>query len=474
MAAGVIVLEFNELVPALLNQFIDRGYLQNFKRLRDEAIVATTDAEEAPPLLEPWIQWVTVHAGVPYSTHGCFHLSDGANYKGPRIWDLVSEAGGQVWICGSMNAGVRAGSINGHVLPDPWATGIQALPYNFFEPYINFVRPYVQEHSTGRPNVALSDVLRCARFMALNGLSAKTVWATIRQLLSERRDRTHWRRATILDQMQWDIFKAVFKANKPQLATFFLNSTAHFQHFHWREMEPAEFSVKPTDENMRIYSDAVLFGYAQMDKIVGDALSLAGNEHSLVLCTALSQQPMLNFEEKGGRQIFRHHDHVSLLEFAGVAERYEYSPIMSQQFFLTFKDQATAQAAAAKIEGLRMENGEQLMLARIEGTKVLSGCMTDHPPAPDATISSIASNKRLRFWDCFYPLNALRSGMHHADGALWVRTPSRRHLNLDRKVSLLEIAPTLMDLAGVSSDHRFERPPIAEVLATRADEKTAA
>ncbi len=40
----VIVLEFNELVPSLVDRFIAEGKLPNFKRLRNESTVAVTDA----------------------------------------------------------------------------------------------------------------------------------------------------------------------------------------------------------------------------------------------------------------------------------------------------------------------------------------------------------------------------------------------------------------------------------------------
>jgi hypothetical protein len=463
MSQSVMVLEYNELVPDLLDRFIAEGHLPNFKRLRDESIVAVTDAEEEAPLLEPWIQWVTVHSGVSFAEHKCFDLNSGAQFKGPRIWDLVSQAGGSVWICGSMNAGVANGSINGHILPDAWATEFQALPLGFFEPYTNLVRRYVQEHSATRTNVGLRDILQFVRFMIQNGLSATTVWSTVRQLASEKLDHTQWRRATILNRLQWDLFKSIYRSKQPTFATFFLNSTAHFQHFHWREMEPNRFSVKPRDEDVRVYGEAILFGYQQMDKLVGEALDLAGPETTVVMCTALSQQPMLTFEDEGGRQIFRHHDHKTLLDFAGVSNFLEYSPIMSQQFILNFANSNAAEEAADRISALRMETGEQLMLGRVDGTKVLCGCLIDSPPPQEALFSGSASNDTLQFWDCFYPLEALRSGMHHPDGALWIRTPSRRHAKMARKVSLREIAPTLLSCAGIDTDQTFAFPAIKEV-----------
>ncbi|HEY3586811.1 MAG TPA: hypothetical protein VGK85_06655, partial [Myxococcaceae bacterium] len=90
---AVIVLEFNELSPVLMRRFIDAGHLPNFRRLHDEAGVWITDAGERPPLLEPWIQWITVHSGQPYAAHGVFNLDEGHRTAAPRIWDVLSAAG---------------------------------------------------------------------------------------------------------------------------------------------------------------------------------------------------------------------------------------------------------------------------------------------------------------------------------------------------------------------------------------------
>jgi hypothetical protein len=65
----VIVLEFNALTPSLMDRFMAEGYLPNFKRLHGEGQVFVTDAEEDQWNLEPWIQWVTVHAAFCLSDH---------------------------------------------------------------------------------------------------------------------------------------------------------------------------------------------------------------------------------------------------------------------------------------------------------------------------------------------------------------------------------------------------------------------
>ena len=156
----VVVLEFNELSPTLMHDFMKRGELPNFSRLYRESQVYVTDAEEPAPNLEPWIQWVTVHSGQSFDDHGIFHLGDGHKLKTKQVWDILSDSGLRVWICGSMNVRYDA-PINGAVLPDPWACGTDPFPQEDFEPYFKFVQRNVQDtqttgcHSRGRTTCVL-------------------------------------------------------------------------------------------------------------------------------------------------------------------------------------------------------------------------------------------------------------------------------------------------------------------------------
>jgi len=90
---SVMLIEFNELVPTLMQRFMEQGKLPNFLRLHRESQIFATDAREQAPYLEPWIQWITVHSGLPYSQHQVFHLGEGHKLQKKCIWDLVSDAG---------------------------------------------------------------------------------------------------------------------------------------------------------------------------------------------------------------------------------------------------------------------------------------------------------------------------------------------------------------------------------------------
>jgi hypothetical protein len=443
----VLMLEFNELSPSLVDRFISQGHLPAFKRMRDVAGVFTTDAEEAPPNLEPWIQWVTVHTGLRYADHRCFNLNDGPGLKADRIWDLLGAAGGASWICSSMNTGFDPEKFRGHFLPDPWATDTADYPKASFSAFADVVRAFVQEHS-GKPNVSPAAMARFGAFMVANGLSLETVTATMKQLADERVRATKWRRALILDRLLWDLFRAIYQREKPQFATFFLNSTAHFQHFHWREMEPDLFKIKPSDTDLQTYGETILDGYRGMDRIVAQALALADSETAIVLCTALSQQPMLAFEDGEGRQIFRHRDIHQLLAFAGVEDECEYAPVMSQEFLLHCESDQAAARVAAQLEALVMADGRPVMWATPKGSKIDAGCKVYTDPG-SMLVMVPGTQRSLAFPELFYPLESLRSGMHSPYGIFWVMAPGKAARHVEQPVPLTRVFPTLVDLLGL-------------------------
>lgn len=464
MSGPVVVLEFNELTPALMDTFISQGHLPNFKKLRDESIACISDAEEDAPSLEPWIQWVTVHTGLSYAEHGVFNLGDGPNLEAPRIWDHVADAGERAWVCGSMNAAMHSKHTeNLHILPDPWSTDITPEPEALFRPYFHLVRTYVQEYTRDKVPLSKADYANFVRFMVANGLSPKTVFETLRQLASEKAGGSRWRRAAILDRLQWDTFRHFYRRLRPRLSTFFLNSTAHFQHYYWRNMDPSLFELKDGAEQQSQYSDAILFGYKKMDEIVGECMQLVSPDTTIVLCSALGQQPLVKYDETGGKQIFKVSDLEGLMAFAGIKAAYEYAPVMAEEFFLIFANENDASDAEQKLMAIRLADGSPVMSAKREDKKLFCRCEIISTPAPGTEISTPQSNRPAPFFNFFYPVEGIKSGGHHPDGILWIRTPARTYKNVNRKVSIREIAPTLLKLCGIRTNHKFSHKPMPEI-----------
>ncbi len=448
--SSVVVLEFNELTPHLIEQWMDEGKLPGFKQLHDESTIIVTDAEEPEASLEPWIQWVTVHSGLTFKEHGIYDLGDGHKLRAPRLWDVASEAGKRVWICGSMNAGVYGKSVNGAIIPDPWSTGFKPFPEKDFEHFCRYIQTSVQEYTRSDVPLTISDHLKFGWFMLRNGLSFETMKRTVKQLLSERTSggKFHWRRAMILDRLMWDLFRSGWASLKPHYSTLFLNSTAHLQHYHWRNMDPDSFKLKPDAAEQAEYQDAVLRGYQAMDKIILEALQMIkGTNTNLVMMTALSQQPLTRYEDSGGKQLFKSRDPMEFLRFAGVTASAKYEPVMAEEFRYIFDTPEDAEQAQEKLLAIKV-NDEAVIRCRQDGVELFLACAIISSPADSAEMKTADGNTS-RFDAMFYPMLNVKSGSHHPDGMFWLRRPIAEHRKVASKLPLRRTTATLASLASL-------------------------
>jgi hypothetical protein len=446
----VILLEFNELTPSLVSRFIAEGKLPNFERMFNESRVFTSDASEDTVedkrLLNPWVQWVTVHTGVNATVHGIRKLGEAAQLKQKSLTQVLTAAGRRVLIFGTMNV-KHDGRVDGCVVPDPWTRGTDPYPKEL-TPFYRFIQKTVQDHTTGEERLTRAEYAAFLRFMVTHGLSLSTVMAIGRQLASEVTRRYGWRRVAILDRIQWDVFRYYYRRIRPHFATFFLNSTAHLQHKFWRNMDPEPFKIRPSAGEQAELQDAVLFGYQQMDKLLGRMIGLAGTDATLVLCTALSQQPCLIYEDSGGKTFYRARNVDEVLRWAGIADPYTYSPVMSEEFHLIFEDGAKASRAMQRMCALTVD-GEQVFAATQDGARLFCGCRIIRQLPPDAVLDRGTGGTPVKFFDMFHQGGGIKSGMHHPDGMLWIRLPDRSHAVNRAKVALSTVAPTLLRLMHV-------------------------
>ena len=77
------------------------------------------------------------------------------------------------------------------------------------------------------------------------------------------------------------------------------------------------------------------------------------------------------------------------------------------------------------------------------------------------------SERAVRFFDVFYKVEGMKSGMHHPDGMLWVRTPEKRHQIHRDKVPLESIAPTILEMFGVTPPSYMKGPLLKDLLPAR-------
>lgn len=446
----VVLIEFNELSPVLLDRWMGEGKLPNFKKFYDQSAVHVSEPDvESSEFLEPWIQWYSMHVGLKYEEHKVFHLTDGAKANDLDIWSHLKNNGKKVASFASMNAKGFDGEGN-FFLPDPWCNEADVFPKEL-DIYQRFISSSVQEYTNENKGFTLGDYVKFLSFMLKRGLTFSTILKIVKQLATEKLidKNAYWKRVALLDRMQMDLFKSYYKAGNFDFTTFFANSTAHLQHAYWRYMEPEAFETKPSEEELSIYKDAVFFGYESMDTLLGEAMDLVDDETLLVLASALSQQPFLKKEGQGGQNFYRPHDVEKLLGAMDIKPE-ETLPTMTHQFMLRFKDELETQKAKQKLSAWSCNGGQPVfdINDRGQSDSIYFGNRISELVDSDCEINDEYNNKKVKFSKYFYRINETKSGCHHPDGILWFKTGEHKVHN--EKVSILDVFPTVSELLGVS------------------------
>lgn len=448
-ADNIIVMEFNELCPSLLERWMGEGRLPNFARLYQQSDSFVTNADvKDPAQLEPWIQWYSTHTGLAFDQHQVFHLTDGTRADHEDIYRTLLQAGHHVACFAGMN--VRGFAAPGSLfVGDPWSENGDAYPAEL-ETYNRFVSRNVREYSNSSNRLTAKDYVGILSFMLARGLRVSTIKKLAGQLIQERTKdrRLSYRRAALLDRLQFDVFRWYYNRNRPSFATFFINSTAHLQHSYWRHHDPEAFEVKPSADELAIYGDAIRFGYEAMDKLVGDFLDLAARSGARpIFMTALSQQPFLKHESKGGQMFYRLHDVERFLRQWGIGYA-EVSPTMTNQYLVRFENHEQSQSARDQLAAFALENGQRVIdVLDAADDGLYFGCGLHGRVPSDTLVTHSISDKQVKFGDMLYMIDAMKSGCHHPQGALWIGGSNGQKHSIP--ISILDIFPTILDMLKV-------------------------
>jgi hypothetical protein len=300
--------------------------------------------------------------------------------------------------------------------------------------------------------------------MVSHGMSPTTVAAIMKQLISERtEDNVRWKRAVLLDKLQLDVFRWYYNKLRPVFSTFFSNSTAHFQHYHWREMEPHLFKSAPSPAKLATHNQTILFGYKEMDGMIGKFLDLADAQTTLVFATAMSQQACLVYEDQGGKVMYRPSEIPVLLKFAGVTEPNQASPLMAEVYNIELQNEEDAKRVEAKLATLRVGDRQAMFIQR-KGTILNAKCQLHEKQAPETIITCTATGETTSFYKLFFELEDAKSGMHHPDGMFWVHQQGVAPKVYEGKVRLDSVAASLLGLMGLEAPTHMA-PPIPELAA---------
>lgn len=435
----MLVMEFNELCPSLLERFMDEGQLPNFAKLKKESSVMLTLTNATGEDLNPWIQWLDVHTGQDWESHGIKLLNRINDFEGKFVWDLLSEKYGiKNWICGSMNAKFSEPFI-GRFLPDPWCVDVDPSHNDSMRDYYDFVSQSVQNHS-GEVKTSQTSFIRS---LLNQNVRISTILGLAFQIIKEKIfENETWKRAIWLDKIQLDVFNYYYKKEQPEFATFFSNAVAHFQHHYWDQFEPEKFANTQKNQDGKL-KDAILKAYKNTDYLVGKLCQAVDSETAIVFATALSQEPYTDNQ----RFYYNINSKATFFEKFDIPVGTILKPIMAEQFYLEFPSVEAAIEAQNNLDKYVMNSNDyfhvgsnHVFLLERQGKNLQVQCRCTKMVSDDAYFfDENAPDTKTIFSDCFYKMNEIKTGKHNPFGLYWFKDPSNKFITHKENVKPSQI-----------------------------------
>lgn len=362
MRRPVLLLELNELNFQFVAEY-GPGQLPHLCAFAARHGLRHTVAEQRSEELEPWIQWVTVHTGLDFASHGVFRLGDIVQTELRQIWEeLESERGLRVGAISPMNAR-NASRAPAFFVPDPWTrtavTGSWDL--RLLSRAVNvIVNDNAQQRL--RPSALVALALGAARNTRLRSLPVQ-----LDHLVRSRARK--WQRALVLDRLLADCFLTQCLRHRPDFASLFLNAGAHIQHHYMYASPCYRGSNRNPDGYLPAGCDPLLDAYRCYDRILADVLGTMKGARVLI-ATGLSQKPnprLIHY--------YRPRDHAAMLARLRVPFR-RVETRMSRDFLVVCSDEATARRAQHQLSSVRAPDGRAVFTADNRGSSLF--CMVSY------------------------------------------------------------------------------------------------
>jgi Type I phosphodiesterase / nucleotide pyrophosphatase len=472
----ILLLEFNEINWHVIDRLIadhGTGFLPNFVRLREQGAWTTQAAVERPPLLDPWITWVTLHTGVSPGVHGASVLEqDSETISAKRTWQYVIDAGRSVGVFGSISA-YPPTPVNGFMVPGPFAPSDDTFPASL-RPLQVINRRYTQAHNKTTASPGLLEGLRIGASLVRLGLRPSTCWRIVAQLVRERLSpHSRWRRVSLQPLLNFDFFAKLYERDRPDFATWHSNHAAHYMHHYWRAWDDSKFQTKSPPGEREKYGQAVPFGYQICDELLGRAMKLVDDETVLVLASSMGQQPYISEKYDQGKIVVRIGDIDKLLGIIGREGISEVVPTMVPQWNLTVSDALRRETIKSQFEGVRRILGDQEEepgFSVSETGHILTITplgLARHSPDIEYTFPGAQGKPASRHSMAeLFATDAptVKQGMHHINGVLAFFGKSiPRGKNLPPCTNL-DVAPTLLAMMGMAKPAVMEGRVLHEAM----------
>ena len=391
----------NELNFDFVKYYINQGKLPNFKKLLINNKLIETISEKEHRLLEPWIQWTTIHTGKSFKEHKVFRLGDIVNFKNlNQIFEKIEERGFSVGSISAFNADNRLKK-SSFFIPDPW-TKTKVSGNKLIKGLSKAIDQIVNDNSNGK--LELKSIL--ILFVTFIKYVPFSSYLNFFKLILKRNKPGI--KAIILDNLLGEVFIKLNNIYKPDFSNLFLNSSAHIQHHYMFNSKAYTGSLVNPNWYCEKDYDPLIEILTVYDKLIGKILK---NSSKIIVLTGLHQQP-----HKDLTYYWRINKHELFADLIGVNYR-EILPRMSRDFLINFDSKTECEKASTIFDNYIMKKdkhklfnvdnrGESLFVELIYPMEINTG----------DSISLISGEKEIKNFKDYISFVAIKNGEHNGLG----------------------------------------------------------
>jgi hypothetical protein len=323
MMKKLILVELNEINFDFISKykkknlfcFFNKDFFLNLK---------STKSENKYKLLEPWIQWVSIHTGKRFKDHKIFRLGDIVGLKKYRqIFEIVESRGYKVGAISLMNTNNNLKKSK-YFIPDPWTKTSCSGNY-----WIKLVYDSISRVVNNNANnqITLKDYFILFFNLIIN-LRVKSFPRYLYLIIKSFK--LKYCKALILDLILHDLHINLLNKHKVDFSSVFFNSAAHIQHHYFfnskvydgKFSNPSWYLSKEHDPILEsaIFYDKLLYEYSKLD------------DYKIIVTTGLSQVPY-----DRSKFYYRLKNHSEFLKECKIEFKKVY-PRMTRDFLVIFSN----------------------------------------------------------------------------------------------------------------------------------------
>jgi hypothetical protein len=430
MKNKTILLGLNELNFDYIKFYINQGLLPNFKKIFNTQPPIETTSENEYKLLEPWVQWVTIHSGKSYKEHNIFRLGDIVNY--PELSQIFEELEAEGLSVGAVSPFNAENRLNNPVffIPDPW-TKTKASGGWVVKALYQAVHQSVNDNAKSKLNFKSMISLGVGLLLYVPLLR----WSHyLKTILKVNKPGT---KAIILDSLLADVHLTLWKKYKPDFSNLFLNSGAHIQHHYLFNSKAYQGDIKNPEWYCQKDFDPLIQILSEYDKQIEKLLKLKNVK--IIVATGLHQQPHENLTF-----YWRLKEHVKFADMIGIKKFTEILPRMSRDFLVKFNNEKDAVNAEKLLNSFYASNDDiKIFEVDNRGTSLFVEFVYPNDIEDNDSIYSKESNLKLEKFKTYIAFVAIKNGEHNGIGYL----TSNFDLKLEKQINLTDLKSIIKKIA---------------------------